>query len=154
MGFQIHLGAIAVIGGNTVPPLHVTGPVTLGELRLVAPGTQFIGGIGPLLFDNPGDAPAMIRTQVPRSPLVTTSLSTPIDIAVGETLLIDVTQPNSLYLQSSIIAETGTIEKHGAGRLALSGNNSAWGGDLIVRAGLVDVTYEDSLSNAARCRGA
>src|SRR5690606_6648244 len=98
------------------------------------------------LFDNPGDAPAMIRTQVPRSPLVTASLSTPIDIAVGETLLIDVTQPNSLYLQSSIIAETGTIEKHGAGPLALSGNNSAWGGDLIVRAGLVDVTYEASLS--------
>ncbi len=141
-------GDVAILHGN-IPNLTVSAPIILGGIEFQAPGTQTITGLGPIVFDNPGEAPALMRAYAPRSGAVSVTLETPIRIAEGEELKIDVATGGQLMLIGGINSAGGDASKHGIGQLWLTGGSLTWDGSLSIDQGMVHAVHAGALGTSA-----
>ncbi|MBL9165743.1 MAG: hypothetical protein JNL18_23670 [Planctomycetaceae bacterium] len=123
-------------------------PATLGQLVFFGQGDATIAGSQLLTFDQPDANPAFIQlAPTGASMSITATLSSPIAIAAGEQLDVEVAPTSKLTLAGAVTAADGSIVKKGAGTLAISRSNAAWGGRLVVDSGEVSLASATSLGS-------
>lgn len=143
-GVPQQAGDKAVIPSNSGVPT-VGAPATLGQLEFgTLSGIARVQGDQLLTFDQPGTEPARLTVYQARRGLDVT-LFTPLAIATGESLEIDVANTSSIDLAGPIQAGSGDILKVGIGTLGLSGDNSAWSGRLSILDGTLEVLGNQAL---------
>lgn len=128
--------------------VDLTSPVTLGHLELAGAASYTLTGTGSLLFDNAGQA--AILDVVPadrRSP--NHHFEVPLAIALGEPLLVNISERASLALQGGIAQGGGDLVKQNSGTLELAGASPNWDGMLTVDEGTVLLRNPASLGTAA-----
>ena len=117
---------------------------TIGQLTFANSGADVsLQGSGTLLFNNPGTAPALLTVLGSRSH----ELNVGLFVSDAETLAIALDEDASLALLGSITSASGTISASGEGNLTISGNNSTWGGNLLIDQTTVFATSENALGN-------
>ncbi len=101
-------GAVAQIPGGGLS-IQLNQQATVGELDLLSPRQTTLSGTGTLVFDLPGDSPAMINApQSITGSGVTASINTPIAIASGEQLTVNIDLPAPLHSMPASIRPLAT----------------------------------------------
>jgi hypothetical protein len=126
-GIPNSAGVVARLTGTTSNSIQLAHQATVGQLIFMGPQQTSVLGSGPLLFDRPGGEAALIRLTPSAS---RGAINSPISIASGEQLSIDVAQFTSLTLGGGIISSAGDILKNGLGTLTLFKSPGTTPGDL------------------------
>jgi hypothetical protein len=140
-----------IVSSRSVPgtPI-VTAPISLGQLHLNGTVSIDVIGDSTITFDQPGGDPAILATDSRLRRNAT--LSTPIAIAVGESLLIDIPGVGSMHMAGPIEPGDGTITKVGSGELVLLHPQLDWNGLLSIDQGTLVVEEVNALANAQQLR--
>ncbi|MEX2170842.1 MAG: autotransporter-associated beta strand repeat-containing protein [Pirellulales bacterium] len=137
-------GDVAILERSPAVTLSVTLPsaVTVGQLTINGPSVFNVSGTGPLTFDQPGAANALVSVG---GAARIHQLQIPIDIAAGEDLSVDIITGATLSLRGGLTGGAGMLTKSGTGTLELFAGNPAWNGQLVVNSGDVSVGNAASL---------
>jgi autotransporter-associated beta strand protein len=120
---------------------------TIGNLNLFGPGQISLLGSS-LMLDNSGLTAASIQTFSPSSGAgVAVTISSPLAVATGEQLAIDVAGSTTVAI-SGISSNSTNVLKTGTGLLTLTAANPNWDGNLDVAGGEVAVNNAAGLGTA------
>jgi len=143
-------GDVATLTGQFGNPViaGLSGLATIGELRFTGSADLTLGGAGSLLFDNLGAEPARLAAFGNQAGRVF-DVATPIAIASGQELLLDVNANSTLRTSGGFVPGNGLIRKVGGGVVELTGASTGWSGDFVLEAGEVRVEHTKSLLNSS-----